>query len=84
MIQTILWLIFIGELLFIVLWLVTREIGTPQTYGLQREVNLRLTYKRYRELYPSANISYQEYKRMQAARAYRKAVSSIKIKRMVR
>lgn len=84
MIQTILWLILIGEIVVIAFWLISREIGTPKTYGLQREVDLRLTYKRYMELYPSSRISYPEYKRMQAQRAYRKAVTSTKIKRMVR
>lgn len=60
------------------------RIGTPKLYGLQKEVNLRLTYKRYMELYPGTNITYEQYKKMQAQHAYRKAVSSTKIKRMVR
>jgi len=84
MIETILWMILIGVTIWIAIVLIARKIGTPKTYGLQREVNLRLTYKRYIEIYPSANISYADYKRMQAQRAYRKAVSSTKIKRMVR
>jgi len=83
-IETILWLILIGVIAWIVIMWIAREIGTPKIYGLQREVNLRLTYKRYIEIYPSARISYPEYKRMQAERAYKKAVSSTKIKRMVR
>jgi hypothetical protein len=81
--ETFLWLIFLVVVFVVAVWLVRREVGGPRTYGLQREVNLRLTYKRYIELYPS-NLSYEEYKRMQAARAYKKAVSSTKIKRMVR
>jgi len=84
MIQLILWLIFIGAIIWIVLWLIAPMIGTPKKSSLQREVDLRLTYKRYIEIYPSANISYPDYKRMQAQRAYKKAVSSTKIKRMVR
>jgi len=80
----ILWLILIVEIVWIVLWFITREFGIPRKYGLQSEVDLRLTYKRYIEIYPNANITYAEYKRMQAERAYRKAVSSTKIKRMVR
>jgi len=84
MIQPILWMILIGEIVVIVLWLVARNVGTPATYGLQRDVNLRLTYKRYTEIYPSTRVTYQQYKRMQSERAYKRAVSSTKIKRMVR
>jgi len=84
MIQALLWLIFIGVVVWIVVMLIAREARAPRIYGLQREVNLRLTYKRYIEIYPRANITYEEYKKMQAAGAYRKAVSSTKIKRMVR
>jgi hypothetical protein len=85
MTQEIFWLILIGIFALIVVWLITREIGTaPKLYGLQKEVNMRLTYKRYMELYPDTNITYEQYKKMQAQHAYRKAVSSTKIKRMVR
>jgi hypothetical protein len=84
MILEIMWLILIGVIVLVVLLLVMREVGTPREYGLQREVDLRLTYKRYMQIYPSANISYSEYKRMQTQKAYKKAVSSTKIKRMVR
>jgi len=48
------------------------------------ETDLRLTYKRYMELYPYSTISYAEYKRLQAERAFKRAVGSEKIKRMVR
>jgi hypothetical protein len=48
------------------------------------ETDLRLTYKRFKELYPFSQISYQEYKQLQARKAFRRAVSSEKIKRMVR
>lgn len=82
--ETILWLIFLLVVAVVALWLVRREVGGPRMYGLQKEVNLRLTYKRYMEMYPGTRMNYEEYKRMQAARAYRKAVSSTKIKRMVR
>jgi len=84
LIETILWLILIGVIAWIVIMWIAREIGTPKMYGLQRELNLRLTYKRYIEIYPSSNITYEQYKKMQAQRAYKKAVSSTKIKRMVR
>lgn len=82
--EMILWLIFLVLVAAVALWLIQRKVGGPRMYGLQKEVNLRLTYKRYMQMYPGVHMSYEEYKRMQAARAYRKAVSSNKIKRMVR
>jgi hypothetical protein len=83
MILTILLLLLTVEIVSIVTWLIVHERWTMQWSGLQQEVDLRLTYKRYKEMYPS-DITYEEYKRMQRQRAYRKAVSSTKIKRMVR
>lgn len=84
MILPILWAVLIVEIALVVVWLIARKAWTPRAYGLQREVDLRLTYKRYTEIYPAARMSYQDYKRMQSQRAYRRAVSSTKIKRMVR
>ncbi len=83
-IEIFLLIVFIIEIILIALVLLIRQFGTPQMYGLQKEVDLRLTYKRYVQLYPGTNMNYEQYKRMQAAQAYRKAVSSTKIKRMVR
>ena len=51
---------------------------------LQHETDIRLTYKRYKELYPNSPLSYKQYKRLQTEKAYKKPVSSRKIKRMVR
>ena len=51
---------------------------------LQHETDIRLTYKRYKELYPSTTLSYKQYKKLQTERAYKKSISSRKIKRMVR
>ncbi len=48
------------------------------------ETDLRLTYKRFKELYPHSQMTYEEYKKLQAQKAYKRAVSSQKIKRMVR
>jgi len=84
MILIVLGLILIAQTTLIALWIIWRIAWTPRTYGLQRELDLRLTYKRYLQIYPSANITYEDYKRMQVAQAYKKAVSSTKIKRMVR
>lgn len=87
MIETIVWLIFAGILIWLVLLVVAALRGSPQTtrvLALQKDVDLRLTYKRYMQIYPSARMSYEDYKNLQKQRAYRKAVSSTKIKRMVR
>jgi len=51
---------------------------------LQHETDIRLTYTRYKELYPRSTLSYNQYKRLQTEKAYKKPVSSRKIKRMVR
>lgn len=48
------------------------------------ETDLRLTYKRFKELYPYSKMTYQEYKKLQSEKAFKRAVSSQKIKRMVR
>lgn len=48
------------------------------------EVDLRLPYKRFMELYPYSKITYEEYKQLQMRMAFKKAVSSQENKRMVR
>jgi hypothetical protein len=48
------------------------------------ETDIRLTYKRYKELYPHSQVTYPEYKKLQAEKAFKRAISSEKIKRMVR
>ena len=50
----------------------------------QHELDIRLTYKRYKELYPNSPISYEKYKEMQKKQAFRRSISSRKLKRMVR
>lgn len=82
MILWILLLVLIVEISAISLWESQRMSGARDP--LQRETDLRLTFKRYKELYPNSTISYPEYKQMQARSAYKRAVSSMKIKRMVR
>lgn len=61
-----------------------RRAGYHFDAGTQHDLDIRLTYKRYKELYPSSTISYQEYKEMQKKQAFRKSISSRKLKRMVR
>jgi len=53
-------------------------------YGEQLEIDLRLTYKRFKELYPFSTMTYEEYKKLQKERAFKRALSSQKNKRMVR
>jgi hypothetical protein len=57
---------------------------TRTAQGEVLEIDLRLPYKRFKELYPWSQITYTEYKKLQMAKAFRKAVSSETNKRMVR
>jgi hypothetical protein len=59
-----------------------RYISSPG--GQQWELDIRLPYKRFKQLYPYSKMTYQEYKQAQMRTAFRKAVSSQKNKRMVR
>jgi len=52
--------------------------------GLQHETDIRLTYKRYKELYPTSTLSYKQYKELQTEKAFKRSVSSRKIRRMVK
>jgi len=61
-----------------------RKVTAYVTRSEIDEFDLRLPYKRFKELYPWSNITYEEYKKMQAQRAFRKARSSSENKRMVR
>mgnify|MGYP001056874456 CR=1 FL=1 len=86
----IFWLLFVIILIIAALWWGTKKI-TPKTRRYSRtldheqmDVDLRLTYKRFKELYPFSEITYQEYKKLQMERAFKRAVSSEKNKRMVR
>jgi len=85
----IFWLLFV-IILILALWWGTKKIK-PKTRGYirtlddkQMDIDLRLTYKRFKELYPFSQITYQEYKKLQKERAFKRAVSSEKNKRMVR
>jgi hypothetical protein len=50
----------------------------------QMEFDLRLTYRRSKQLYPFSNISYQDYEKLQMQMALRRPVGSGKNKRMVK
>lgn len=77
-------------LLLYVLYKLLKRIGegtkryTRTAQGEVLEADLRLPYKRFKELYPWSQLTYQEYKRLQMSRAFKKAVSSETNKRMVR
>ena len=57
---------------------------TRGEFGDSWETDIRLTYKRFKEIYPYSKISYREYKELQRRKAFRRAVSSQQIERMVR
>jgi hypothetical protein len=82
-IRNILFVLLITEITIIILLEIRKELKKVSR-DRTRETDLRLTYKRYMELYPNSTISYPEYKKLQTRSAYKKAVSSMKIERMVR
>lgn len=53
-------------------------------FSSQMELDLRLPYRRFKQLYPSSRLTYDEYKRLQMQRAFRRSMSSQDNKRMVR
>jgi hypothetical protein len=73
-----------------VVWWGAKKLGSKTRgyvrteYGGQMELDMRLPYKRFKELYPYSKMTYQEYKQLQMKSAFRRAVSSDKNKRMVR
>jgi len=82
MVLLILLIVLFVEIMIVISW--KSKVIAEARKASQDETDLRLTYKRYKELYPDVTLSYSEYKQLQARRAYKKAVSSMKIKRMVR
>ena len=56
----------------------------PGQFSSQMEMDLRLPYRRFRQLYPENKLTYEEYKRLQMQRAFRRSMSSQDNKRMVR
>jgi len=82
--DTVILITIVIVILTLIPWIFKRGRKTPGEHVQQRETDLRLTYKRFMELYPYSRTTYEEYKRMQAKQAYKRSVSSLKIKRMVR
>ncbi len=56
----------------------------PGQFTEQMELDLRLPYRRFKQLYPENNWTYEEYKKMQIQTAFRRSYSSQDNKRMVR
>ena len=56
----------------------------PGQFSAQMELDMRLPYKRFKQLYPENRWTYKEYKRMQMQTAFRRSFSSQDNKRMVR
>jgi hypothetical protein len=50
----------------------------------QMEIDMRLPYRRFKQLYPESTWTYEEYKKMQMQTAFRRSHSSQDNKRMVR
>ena len=61
-----------------------RQVYVPGEFSSQMELDLRLPYRRFRQLYPSSNLAYEAYKKLQMQRAFRRSMSSEANKRMVR
>jgi hypothetical protein len=53
-------------------------------FSPQMELDMRLPYKRFKQLYPENKWTYKEYKRMQMQTSFRRSYSSQDNKRMVR
>jgi hypothetical protein len=60
------------------------ERYVPGEFSQQMELDMRLPYRRFKQLYPGSNIGYEEYKSMQMKSAFRRSMSSQENKRMVR
>jgi hypothetical protein len=56
----------------------------PGQFSNQMELDMRLPYRRFRQLYPETRWTYEEYKKMQMQTAFRRSYSSQDNKRMVR
>lgn len=83
-------LILLGLLILGIWWATGRRFGPRRRrysrgeFGEHMETDIRLTYKRFKELYPHSQVTYLEYKELQVEKAFKRAIGSEKIKRMVR
>ena len=56
----------------------------PGQFSPQMELDMRLPYKRFKQLYPENKWTYKEYKKLQMQTAFRRSYSSQNNRRMVR
>ena len=61
-----------------------RQVYIPGEFSMQMELDLRLPYRRFKQIYPHSKLTYKEYKQLQMQRAFRRSMSSQDNKRMVR
>jgi len=95
---TIIWWAIIAILIIVVIWDISEQGKRPRVrrfrtplrdymhgeFDEQMEFDLRLTHKRFKQLFPFLSITYPEYKKLHMERTFRRAVGSKKNKRMVR
>jgi hypothetical protein len=62
---------------------ITQRQYIPQ-YSPQMELDLRLPYKRFKQIHPNSNITYDEYKKTQMQASFKRSLSSQQNRRMVR
>ncbi len=82
-------LVFVVILVLVVLWVIKTLMSKAKKhvkgeFGEDMELDSRLPYKRFKQLYPYSRLTYEEYKELQRRIAFRRAVSSKENKRMVR
>ncbi|XES77392.1 MAG: hypothetical protein ACBZ72_00590 [Candidatus Bathyarchaeia archaeon] len=56
----------------------------PAGFSPQMELDIRLPYRRFKQIYPHSNISYEQYKQLQKQRAFKRSRSNQENSRMVR
>jgi hypothetical protein len=61
-----------------------RQVYVSGEFSSQMELDLRLPYRRFKQLYPDSKLTYEEYKKLQMKTAFRRSMSSQDNKRMVR
>lgn len=61
-----------------------RQVYVSGEFSSQMELDLRLPYRRFKQLYPDSKWTYEEYKKLQMQTAFRRSMSSEDNKRMVR
>jgi len=77
--------IVLGVLLILELVLLASQAGTHrESPTIMYEANIRLPYKKFKEIYPESPMAYSQYKEMQARQAFKSSIPSKKLKRMVR